>query len=206
MQSLATFLRPDDRTLRGPSPSFQRAHLLLAFVTIAEKGPIGRQALAKQSGLGGGAVRTVLKKLREYGYVDANASGSYLTSAGTKVHESVRLRLSPPAALKGSGLTVGERQVAVAVRAAGRAVTNGIAQRDASVRLGAEGATTFAIKGGKFTVPGGSSDCEKEFPNRAWSKLRATLVPKNGDAVVLCGAADETTAELGALAAALTLV
>jgi hypothetical protein len=206
MQSVASFLRAEDKAPAGPSPSFQRAHLLLAFMTIGESGTIGRQALAQRTGLGGGAVRTVLKKLRDDGYADANASGSYLTPAGKRTYGSIKLRLSTPAALEGSKLTVGARQFAVTVRGASKAVTTGISQRDAAIRLGADGATTFAIKRGRFTIPGGSSDCEKDFPNSAWAILRDTLRPKNGDAVVLCGAANETTAALGALSAALTLL
>ena len=82
----------------------------------------------------------------------------------------------------------------------------GLEQRDSVIRLNALGATTFVIKDGRFTVPGGSSDAEKEFPSKVWSVLRERLDPKNGDAVVVCGAKDETTAKLGALSAALTLL
>jgi len=101
---------------------------------------------------------------------------------------------------------VGKSQVGVLVRSKGASITNGIYQRDSSIRVGATGATSYVIKGNKFTIPGGSSDCEKDFPSRAWPTLREKLKPKNDDAVIVCGARDETTARLGALAAALTLL
>jgi hypothetical protein len=82
----------------------------------------------------------------------------------------------------------------------------GLEQRDAAVKVGAAGASTYIMKSGKFAIPGGSSDCEKDFPSKVWSVLRQQLSPKSGDAVILCGARDETTAKLGALSAALTLV
>ncbi|HKT22119.1 MAG TPA: DUF4443 domain-containing protein, partial [Nitrososphaerales archaeon] len=94
----------------------------------------------------------------------------------------------------------------ILVRSAGGAVSSGIQQRDASIRTGADGATTYAYRGDKFTVPGGSSDCEKDFPSGTWSSLRGELKPRNGDAVIVCGAKDETSARLGALSAALTLL
>ena len=83
---------------------------------------------------------------------------------------------------------------------------SGLEQRDSVIRLNALGATTFVVKDGKFTVPGGSSDSEKEFPSKVWTTLKERLGPKDGDAVVVCGAKDETTAKLGALSAALTLL
>lgn len=206
MQSLSRLLEIAERPVQGPSPSFEKPHLVLAFITIGESGIIGRQALAARSGLKEGPVRTVLKKLREDGYAKTNASGCYLTDAGKRVYETLRSRLSPFALLESSRLTIGAFQVAVLVRGGGRAVQRGLEQRDSVIRLKALGATTFVIKEGKFTVPGSSSDSEKEFPSRVWSALREGLGPKNGDAVVVCGAKDETTAKLGALSAALTLI
>ena len=206
MQSLGRLLEIAERPVQGPSPSFEKPHLVLAFITIGESGIIGRQALAARSGLKEGPVRTVLKKLREDGYVMSNASGCYLTDAGKRVYESLRSRLSPFAPLGSSKLTLGAYQVGIVARGGGRAVQSGLEQRDSVIRLNALGATTFVIKDGRFTVPGESSDPEKEFPSRVWVALREMLGPKNGDAVVVCGARDETTAKLGALAAALTLL
>lgn len=190
----------------GPSPSFDRAHLLLAFMAIGASGTIGRGALAKRAGLGEGAVRTVLKRLRAGGYARADASGCHLTAPGVAVYGILRRELSEPLRLDGSRLTVGQAQTALAVRGAGHLVKKGLEQRDSAVKAGAAGATTYVVKGGKFAMPGGSSDCEVDFPDRAWSKLRGELKPRDGDAVVLCGSSDETRATLGALSAALTLI
>ena len=206
LKSLAGLLKLADRRARGPSPTFGTAHFLFAFMTIGEKGTIGRHALASHTGLGGGAVRTVIKKLREEGYAGANASGSFLTPAGSRVYDSVLRKLSPMVTLQGTQLTMGGFQVAVAIRSKGRLVLRGIEQRDWAIRVGAAGATTYVIRADKFTVPGGSSDCERDFPSKTWSALRSGLKPKNGDSVILCGAQDETTAKLGALSAAVTLL
>jgi hypothetical protein len=206
LQTLADLLRRADRTARGPSPTFDRAHLLLAFTTIGGSGTIGRQALALRTGLGAGAIRTVLKKLRDDGYADANTTGCFLTSKGRRVYESTRRKISTTFIFRGSNLTVGNFQAALSATGAGKSVKSGIEQRDAAIRVGADGATTYVMKAGKFTIPGGSSDCERDFPSKAWSSLRMGLSPRNGDSVILCGAKDETTATLGALAAALTLL
>lgn len=191
---------------RGPRPSFTRAHFLLAFLTIGNARLIGRQSLAQEAGLGDGAVRTVLKKLRDEGYAEVNASGSHLTPTGRAVYSRIRVKLSPIVMLDGSQLTVGKWQSAVGVRGGARRVQSGIQQRDSAIMVGAAGATTYTIKRAKFTIPGGSADCEKDFPSQAWRVLRKEIAPHDGDAVVLSGADDAMGAKLGALSAALTLL
>jgi hypothetical protein len=206
MPTLANLLQISERPIQGPPASFERAHLLLAFITIGESGVIGRQSLAIRSGLGEGAVRTVIKKLKEDRYAGTAASGCYLTTAGNRVFSSIQKKFSPIVSLKGSKLTVGDFQVGMALRGAARNMKAGLEQRDSAIKVGAAGASTYIMRSGKFAIPGGSSDCEKDFPSKTWSALREQLNPKNGDAVIICGARDETTAKLGTLSAALTLV
>lgn len=189
----------------GPSPTYTRAHLLLAFLTIGESGTIGRHALAERSELGEGAVRTVLKKLAELSYIRSSVSGCSLTEKGRRAWEGVRSIVGPIIDFEGSALTVGRNQSAVLVKGGARAVKDGIEQRDSAVRLGASGATTYVMQNGEFSVPGGSSDCERDFPSPVWSRLRKELRPGEGDAIVVCGSANKMTAKLGALEAALTL-
>jgi hypothetical protein len=206
MRDLPTLMGIAAVSGRGPSPSFTRAHFFLAFLTIGTSGMIGRQALAREAGMGEGATRTVLKRLRNGGYVEVNASGASLTKKGTRLLTLLRNRLLPLVALENSKLTVGKEQAAVGVRASGRRLGNGIPQRDSAIMVGATGATTYAIRGSRFTVPGGSADCEKDFPASTWKLLRKKLLPKDGDVVIVCGAQDSLRAKLGALSAALTLL
>jgi Domain of unknown function (DUF4443) len=204
--ALSGLLELSEVKLQGPAPSFDRAQFLLAFLSIGSTSAIGRAMLAKRAGLGEGAVRTVLKRLRESGYARVDASGCHLTTSGVGAYGTLRRALSDPLHLDGSRLTVGRAQTAVAIRGAGRLVRKGLEQRDSAVREGAAGATTYVMKGGKFAIPGSSSDCEADFPSPAWDVLRSKLKPREGDAVVVCGSSDETTSTLGALSAALTLI
>ncbi len=206
MQTLAGLLQIAERPVQGPSPSFERAHLVLAFMTIGESGTIGRQALAARSGLTEGPARTIIKKLRDDGYVEANASGCYLTKEGQRVHAALKSKLTQIVPVGGSKLTIGSSQAGLVVRGGGKSVQSGLEQRDSAIGVGAAGATTFVFGHGKFAIPGGSPDCERDYPGRVWHVLRTELGPRNGDAVVLCGARDDTRAKLGALSAALTLI
>lgn len=191
---------------RGPSQSFDRSQFILTFLTIGDSKRIGRQALAEKAGLGDGAVRTVLKRLRDGGYADASASGSFLTQSGMAAYGGLRKKITPVVEISRSQLSPGKHQAALAVRKAGPGVRVGIELRDAAIRTGAAGATTYVIRSGKFAIPGGSGDCEREFPSPAWRVLRSDLHPREGDAVIVCGSDTRFGAILGALSAALALL
>jgi hypothetical protein len=206
LPSPASLLRLTAKEGSGPSPSFTRAHIFDAFLVIGDTAIIGRGALAKETGVGEGAVRTILKKLTESGYVETIASGCRLTLAGRKVYVELRRALSQVVFIDAATLSVGRVQAAMRVKSAGRRLGNGIEQRDAAILVGASGATTYAVKGGKFTIPGGSSNCERDFPSPAWKVLRKEFQLREGDAVVLCGAEDGQKAKVGAVSAALTLL
>jgi hypothetical protein len=204
--SLSGLLKIAEKHEPGPSPGFSREHAILAFVTIGEAGTISRQSLALKSGLGEGSVRTILKKFRQEGYVKTDPFGCHLTDSGETLYRHILRKITPLVSIDSSPLSVGRSQFAILVRSGDESITSGIDQRDSAVRAGAVGATSYIIKGDKFTIPGGSSDCEKDFPSKAWTILRGELKPANGDAVIVCGARDETRAKLGALSAALTLL
>lgn len=206
MASIRDLLDLADSGAPGPHPSFGGPHILLVFLAIASSSYIGRQALAKKSGLGEGATRTVLRKLKEEGYVDVIRSGCFLAKAGKVMAESIESSMPSMVTVPRSGLTMGDHQAALVLRGACGLVRSGIEQRDSAIRIGASGATTYTIRSGKFIIPGGSSDCERDFPSPAWSVLKKGLGPRNGDVVILCGGRDEVSARLGALAAAITLV
>ncbi len=206
MSEVAKILRIAGERERGPIPSFVEPHLLLVLLIAGEAKTIGRQELAKRIGVGEGAVRTILKRLREDGYVQVNASGCSLTKSGLAAYGELRKIIPAMLKLGPTTLTVGKNQVAILVRGAAHRVANGIDQRDAAIKVGAAGATTYLLRNSKFQIPRDSSDCERDFPGPVWRKLRRELGPDEGDAVIVCGAKDELLSVLGALSAATTLL
>jgi predicted transcriptional regulator len=202
---LTSLLKVAEQRLPGPKRAFGKAHTFLVFMMIAKERGIGRQALSESTGLGQGSIRTILKSLRREGYLLSDAYGCHLTESGKQLYAKVTRKLAGPIALGNSTLTVGTFQSAILIRSS-EGVGIGIEQRDSAVREGADGATTFIVKHGKFTIPGGSIDCEKDYPGPAWLTLRKELKPSNGDAVIVSGAYNEATAKLGGLAAAITLL
>ena len=187
-------------------PSFAEPHLILAVLITGDSKLIGRQALAKKVGLGEGAIRTILKKLKEDGYMDTNASGCYLTKKGTLAYKALQSTIPRMVHLDPTELTVGKQQVAILVRTRTPKLIYGVEQRDAAIKAGAAGATTYVIKASKFQLPGGSKNCETDFPGPVWKTLRTKLQPLNGDVVIVCGSNKETTSNVGGLSAAMTLL
>ncbi len=206
MSAVTKILRIAGERERGPIPSFVEPHLLLVLLVAGEAKTIGRQALAKRIGVGEGAIRTILKRLREDGYMQVNASGCSLTKSGLAAYGELRKVIPAMLSLGPTTLTVGKNQVAILVRGAAHRVTNGIDQRDAAIKVGAAGATTYLLRNSRFQIPRDSNDCESDFPGPVWRKLRRELRPDEGDAVIVCGADDELLSVLGGLSAATTLV
>jgi Mn-dependent DtxR family transcriptional regulator len=190
----------------GPAPTYNSSHVLLAMLTIGGAEVIGRHALAKEAGLGEGAVRTVIKWLKEDGYIKVRPDGCQLTAKGKQAYSELRGVMPRTLELSETALSVGREQVAVLVKKRSDLVRSGIEQRDSSIKAGADGATTYVVKGSKFQVPGSSADAEKDFPGLAWTELRSGLQPESGDVVIVCGSDDKRTSFIGAISAALTLL
>ncbi len=173
---------------------------------IGDTGAIGRVALAREAGLGEGAIRTVLKHLKGEGYITIKSQGCELIGKGKEAYSELKKRMPRTVRLSKTGLTVGKEQVAALVKQKSNVVKSGIEQRDTAIKAGAAGATTYIIRNSRFQVPGSSSDCERDFPSNAWSRLREELRPENGDVVIICGSASKHTSFIGAISAALTLL
>lgn len=206
LPALTTLLRMESPRAPGPAPTYSSSHVLVVLLTIGDAGAVGRHALAQEAGLGEGAIRTVIKRLKEDGYVAIAPQGCELTAKGKDAYAELKKRIPKIIRLSRTSLTFGKEQAAVLVKKKSDLVKSGIEQRDASIKAGAEGATTYVIRDSKFQIPGSSSDCEKDFPSDAWSKLREELHPQNGDVVIICGSKDAHISSIGAISAALTLL
>ena len=102
-------------------------------------------------------------------------------------------------------LTISQFNVAALVRICDEGPKNGLTQRDAAVRAGAEGATTIVYENGKLIIPTVSSDLSESFPELS-SQLTQALAPNEGDLIIIGSGKDFKSAEYGALAAAWTLI
>jgi hypothetical protein len=189
---------------KGPRAMFSEVHVLKAILTVGTEGAVGRGRLGSLVGLGQGEVRTLIKRMKENDLIVIEPEGCRLSKKGEKEFQRLEQRIPWSSSVPAGSLGVGPECAAVLVRGGGGKVRRGIEQRDAAVRVGAIGALTAIFTRGRFTLPGEGVDCEKEGPRGLWSAARKGG-PRERDALIVVGAGSEDAAEIGALAAALTL-
>ena len=183
---------------------FSEVHVFKAMLSIGAAGSVGRGKLGSLVGLGQGEVRTLIKRLKENDLIRIQPDGCRLSKKGEKEFTKLKEKVPWSSRVEARSLGIGDECAAVLVRGASHNVKKGIEQRDAAVRVGAIGAFTAFFVKGRFTIPGEGTDTEKDGPRGLWSAARSAG-PREGDVLILVGADSDETAELGTLAAALTL-
>jgi hypothetical protein len=188
---------------KGPRAVFSEVHVLRAILAIGASGAVGRGRLGSLVGLGQGEVRTLIKRMRENDLIVIQPDGCRLSRKGEREFLKLKEKIPWSSKVRAKSLGIGDKCSAVLVRGAAKNVKKGIEQRDAAIRVGAIGAFTAVFKG-RFTLPGEGTDSEKDGPRELWSAARSAG-PQEGDVLIVVGADSEEAAELGILAAALTL-
>lgn len=189
---------------KGPRAVFSEVHVLKALLAIGAAGTVGRGRLGSLVGLGQGEVRTLIKRLKENEIIVIEPEGCKLSGKGRREFQKLREKIPWSSVVNAKSVGIGDRCSAVLVRGAAGKVRKGIEQRDAAIRVGASGALTAVFSRGRFAIPGEGADCEKNGPPELWAAARSAG-PREGDALIVVGADFDEAAELGTLAAALTL-
>jgi DNA-binding MarR family transcriptional regulator len=191
---------------RGPRASFAEVHVLKAILELGRSGTIGRGKLGSILNIGQGEVRTLIKRLKDNGLIRIEASGCTLTEKGKREFGGISKTLPWLSQVNARALGIGKSSYAVVIRGKADRVKKGIEQRDAAIKAGASGALTVIYSGGKFKIPDEGTDCEVKGPSEPWTSLRREAEPKNGDVLIISAGDKPSSAEYGALAAALTLI
>jgi hypothetical protein len=189
---------------RGPRAVFSEVHVLRAILAIGTSGAVGRGRLGSLVGLGQGEVRTLIKRMKEKDLIIIQPDGCKLSRKGEREFQKLKEKIPWSSKVRAKSLGIGDRCSAVLVRGAARNVRKGIEQRDAAIRVGAIGAFTAVFTKGRFTLPDDGTDCERDGPRELWSAARSAG-PQEGDVLIVVGAGSDEAAEIGTLAAALTL-
>lgn len=189
----------------GPAPSFSAFDVVKVLRAIAEEGAIGRGKISEKSGLGEGAVRTLLRRLSKVGLVSTSRSGCSLTTKGENLWRKISETIPHLSEIDKNELTFAEHNFVVQVRGVGKKVRKGLEQRDAAVRAGAKGAVTMVYRNKKLALPGLTDDISHSFP-KAYRQIMSLMNLKENDVVIIACADTIENAEYGALAAAWTLI
>ena len=189
----------------GPAITFSVFDLIKALELIHEKGYVGRGKLSDEMKIGEGAIRTLIKRLKNSSLLKSSKYGCSLTKKGNDLWERITLKMPRKARLSDSELKISQFNIAVLLKHASKGLGDGMVQRDAAIRAGADGAVTIICENGKLVIPGIISDVSKSYPV-LYSQLIQVLAPKDGDVIIVGNGGDLKSAEYGALAASLTLI
>ena len=202
MKPLQTIEDAARKIAPGRAPYFVEVHVAKVLLVISSQGPVGRVNLAKALRLGEGSIRTLIRHLEKAELIETSKEGLVLTAAGKKLASSLKSMISEAMEVPKSGLTVGAFNMAILVRGSAGFVRSGLEQRDAAIKVGAQGATTLIFNQGKLTMPSTNEDVFRKLPEMG-DVLISQLKPQENDMIVIGSADDRLTAEFGAIAAAL---
>ncbi|MEM2103631.1 MAG: DUF4443 domain-containing protein [Candidatus Bathyarchaeia archaeon] len=188
----------------GPAPTFSVLHILRALEIAAEK-CVGRGKLAVELGVGHGAVRTIISRLREAGLVTTSKTGCSITAKGLKFWSEYKKIFPKKVEIEADKLTTARYNFAVLAKDCGGKVKSGMDQRDAAVKTGAKGAVTILFRNGRLVIPSVTEDFAKDFPETAEQILKL-LKPEENDVVVISGADTLKLAGYATTAATLTFL
>lgn len=192
-----------DNKAPGPSTSFSVFHVFYALELMAQE-PLGRNKLAKKLGVGDGAVRTIISRLKDAGLIDTSKAGCNLTPKGSATWRQVEELFPKRIDLPKSELTTSEFNHAFLVKGCAQKVESGIDQRDAAIIAGARKAFVVVQKKGHLSIESVSENIEREYPT-ATKQIKTLLSPLDNDVVVVASADCALKAKQGAFGASWTL-
>ena len=193
--------------------SFELVHIFKVFQLLNKNKHVSRALLCQELLLGEGSVRTLIKHLRMQDLIQSTNQGTILTEKGKTFSTSLVQSIPTESEMPQCSIALGKFNYAVLLKQAGFAIKSGLEQRDASIKVGALGATTLLYKDYKFIMPGIIScllDRNDDFMEKeeGYSNIAKFLInrlqPKDDD-VIIIGSDDNDllTAEFGAKNAAL---
>jgi hypothetical protein len=196
--------------------SFELVHIFKAFQLLNKNKHISRALLCQELSLGEGSIRTLIKHLKMQDLIHSTNQGTILTEKGKIFSASIVQSIPAESEMPQCSIALGRFNYVVLLKQASFAIKSGLEQRDASIKVGALGATTLLYKDYKFIMPGtissildGNDDFieKKEGIQKIFKFLIDRLQPKDDD-VIIIGSDNYNlrTAEFGAKNAALLTI
>ncbi|HJU14597.1 MAG TPA: DUF4443 domain-containing protein [Candidatus Nitrosotalea sp.] len=185
--------------------SFEPAHIFKSLQLIHENNRASRSLLVSEVGLGEGSVKTLVRHLKMHGLVSTTKAGMTLTNKGSALFSKLIDAIPAETEMKEYSILVGKFNHAILVRGLAKDVGSGIEQRDAAIKIGAQGAITLVFRDNKLFT----SDKTYDIPIKD-QKLTLDVIenlrPKNDDVIIVAGAENRKTADLAAKRAALETI
>jgi len=194
---------------KGVKPSFDDYHVIKALLILYEKGPMGRQLLSKNLGIGITPVRTLIKRLKLFNIIEVDpVAGCFLTSHGYKIAEGIRNTISN--VIEASNIL--DKEFLLYKKSYAFLIKKGtviLSQfnvtniRDHIIRYGAKAVIIVYIDNDLAYIPPYREFNENEY--LSLKKLRSILKAEDKDAIILVFSDSDTEAEKAIYSALLEL-
>lgn len=184
----------------GPMFRFNDANVYWALHVLSSGRRVGRKKLAEEIGVGEGSMRRIIDTLKDWDFILIKQTGITITKSGQAFLDQMPIKVLN---IHLEGSVVGQYQQAILVLGCADKVVNGMEQRDAGIKVGADGCTTLVIRDGKLMVPP-DWNMDEEDPEMAY-KIRKESGMTQSDALIIGGADTKAAAIEAAISAALQL-
>ena len=184
----------------GPMFRFNDANVYWSLHLLSDGRRMGRKRLADEVGVGEGSMRRIIDTLKEWDFINIKQTGITITKAGLSFLDQLPLR---PVNIFVEGSVAGACQQGVLVLGGADKVVNGMEQRDAGIKVGADGCTTIVIRDGILMIPP-DWNMDDKTPELAY-KIRQDIGMTPGDALIIGGGETQALATEAAITAALQM-
>ena len=184
----------------GPMFRFNDANVYWSLHILSDGRRMGRKRLAEEVGVGEGSMRRIIDTLKEWDFINIKQTGITITKAGLSFLDQLPLR---PVNIFVEGSVAGACQQGVLVLGGADKVVNGMEQRDAGIKVGADGCTTIVIRDGILMIPP-DWNMDDKTPELAY-KIRKEIGMTQSDALIIGGGETQALATEAAITAALQM-
>ena len=179
-----TLQKVADRYAPSRVLSFDMVHVFKTLQLIQENGHVSREKLCKDLGLGEGTIKTLVRHLKMHNLIESTNAGTTMTKKGNLFFSELLSSIPSEISLSKCAITLGKFNYAVLVKQMSSMIKDGIAQRDAAIRMGASGATTLLFKDNKFLIPQTYFDSLKD-EHQLSEQMIKNLHPQDGDVIII---------------------
>ena len=179
-----TLQKVADRYAPSRVLSFDMVHVFKTLQLIQENGHVSREKLCEDLGLGEGTIKTLVRHLKMQNLIESTNAGTTMTKKGNSFFSELLSSIPSEISLSKCPITLGKFNYAVLVKQMSSMIKDGIAQRDAAIRMGASGATTLLFKDNKFLIPQTKFDSLKD-EHQLSEQMIKNLHPQDGDVIII---------------------
>ena len=179
-----TLQKVADRYAPSRVLSFDVVHVFKTLQLIQENGHVSREKLCEDLGLGEGTIKTLVRHLKMQNLIESTNAGTTMTKKGNSFFSELLSSIPSEISLSKCAITLGKFNYAVLVKQMSSIIKDGIAQRDAAIRMGASGATTLLFKDNKFLIPQTKFDSLKD-EHQLSEQMIKNLHPQDGDVIII---------------------